>query len=179
MHFLLTIHRNRHLPVSENAVLCFIIFLYPLYKLFVYLFTVARCSLSPLVVSGTWKDEACCKASQRNRLKISQKSLKTLIKSTFLECHLFRSPNTKKHRMVLTVLCFFDNDTSKFEPTQIRQRRIWKFCAKVNNRLAVSDAQNSKFIAFRTVRRDQAPPHGRRFAPDRSLLHSKAQMSSS
>ena len=44
---------NRHLPVSENAVLCFIIFLYPLYKLFVYLFTVARCSLSPLVVSGT------------------------------------------------------------------------------------------------------------------------------
>ena len=81
--------------------------------------------------------------------------------------------------MVLTVLCFFDNDTSKFEPTQIRQRRIWRFCAKVNNGFTVSDAQNSKFIAFRTVRRDQAPPHGRRFAPDRSLLHSKAQMSSS
>ena len=81
--------------------------------------------------------------------------------------------------MVLTVLCFFDNDTSKFEPTQIRQRRIWRFCAKVNNGLTVSDEQNSKFIAFRTVRRDQAPPHGRRFAPDRSLLHSKAQMSSS
>jgi len=36
------------------------------------------------------------------RLKISQKSLKTLIKSTFLACHLFRSLITTKNALLST-----------------------------------------------------------------------------
>ena len=78
MHFLLTIHRNRHLPVSENAVLCFIIFLYPLYKLFVYLFTVARCSLSPLVVSERERTKLVAKLLNGIGSKFLKKALKPL-----------------------------------------------------------------------------------------------------
>ena len=48
------------------------------------------------VASKNCRNKAVAQKTLRIRLKKPQKSLKTLINSTFLACHLFRSPNTRK-----------------------------------------------------------------------------------
>ena len=48
------------------------------------------------VASKNCRNKAVAQKTLRIRLKKLQKSLKTLINSTFLACHLFRSPNTKR-----------------------------------------------------------------------------------
>ena len=48
------------------------------------------------VASKNCRNKAVAQKTLKIRLKKLQKSLKTLINSTFLACHLFRSPNTKQ-----------------------------------------------------------------------------------
>ena len=59
------------------------------------------------VASKNCRNKAVAQKTLRIRLKKLQKSLKTLINSTFLACHLFRSPNTKNRRTPKGVLLFF------------------------------------------------------------------------
>ena len=54
------------------------------------------------VASKNCRNKAVAQKTLRIRLKKLQKSLKTLISSTFLACHLFRSPNTTKNALLST-----------------------------------------------------------------------------